>query len=149
MKMKLYRKQHTFILFVAFSLLIIQGCVDDYHDDPNRPVEVGPELILPEILSETIGGQVNHNSNMASRYMVTLASHDNYQYYDWKRSSFGNYDVIKQAVKMEEAAESEGTKAIYEPISKFVKIHNYLYMSSFFGDIPYFEAVEEGVDFPE
>lgn len=146
--MKLYRK-HTSILFVLFSLLLTYGCVDDYHDDPNRPVEVGPELILPEILSETIGGQVNTNSNMASRYMVTLASHHDYQYYDWKRSSFGNYDVIKQAVKMEEAAEAEGTKAIYEPISKFIKVQNYLYMSSFFGDIPYFKAVEEEIDFPE
>src|SRR5699024_7516536 len=71
-----------------------------------------------------------------------------YQYYDWKRSSFGNYDVIKQCVKMEEAAE-DADNELYSPISEFLKVHHFIYMTQFFGDIPYTEAVEEGVDFPK
>lgn len=138
-------KFYSSVLGSAFALLALMSCVDDYHEDPNRPMDITPSALLPNIEASTFD-VINTDIAVANRYIAYIDEAQDAQYYDWERGDFfDQYDAIKQVEKMNEAAE-ENDQEIYKIIGSFLKTYHFLNMSQHYGDIPYSEAVSKEDD---
>lgn len=126
------------ILFAAFLF----GC-DAYEtltEDPNRPVEVHPSLLLTNI-EVGILGQISVSAAHASRYLVFTDGYSTSQTYGWQRAGFGAYNSMLQVKKMMEEAEKKQLNN-YQAIGKFFRAYYFHQMTLTFGDVPYSEALQ-------
>ncbi|WP_407483103.1 SusD/RagB family nutrient-binding outer membrane lipoprotein [Elizabethkingia meningoseptica] len=139
-------KIYTLILAAVIGL---SGCskVDDFQDDPNRPVHVGPDFILPGIEVAAFKN-IDAGAALASRQLTYINGVNAQQYYNWQRGSFGAYDNIKQVEKMVQEAEKTGNP-VYKTLARFFRSYYFISLTETFGDIPYSEAVKEGISFPK
>ncbi|EQB90761.1 hypothetical protein C874_15715 [Elizabethkingia anophelis 502] len=129
----------------------MSGCskVEDYQDDPNRPTRVGPESLLPDIEINAFK-TIDASAALASRQLTYINGVNREQYYDWQRSSssFGNYDNIKQVQKMIGEAERTGSP-VYKSLARFFRSYFFVSLTETYGDIPYSEAVKDGIFYPK
>ncbi|OPB85080.1 SusD/RagB family nutrient-binding outer membrane lipoprotein [Elizabethkingia occulta] len=142
----------TKIYFLTIiTVLGLSGCskVEDYQDDPNRPTRVGPESLLPDIEINAFK-TIDASAALASRQLAYINGVNREQYYDWQRSSssFGNYDNIKQVQKMIGEADRTGSP-VYKSLARFFRSYFFISLTETYGDIPYSEAVKEGVFYPK
>ena len=133
------------------TVLGLSGCskVEDYQDDPNRPTRVGPESLLPDIEINAFK-TIDASAALASRQLTYINGVNREQYYDWQRSSssFGNYDNIKQVQKMIGEAERTGSP-VYKSLARFFRSYFFISLTETYGDIPYSEAVKDGIFYPK
>lgn len=142
----------TKIYFLTIiTVLGLSGCskVEDYQDDPNRPTRVGPESLLPDIEINAFK-TIDASAALASRQLTYINGVNREQYYDWQRSSssFGNYDNIKQVQKMIGEAERTGSP-VYKSLARFFRSYFFISLTETYGDIPYSEAVKDGIFYPK
>ncbi|MYY26740.1 SusD/RagB family nutrient-binding outer membrane lipoprotein [Elizabethkingia anophelis] len=142
----------TKIYFLTIiTVLGLSGCskVEDYQDDPNRPTRVGPESLLPDIEINAFK-TIDAIAALASRQLTYINGVNREQYYDWQRSSssFGNYDNIKQVQKMIGEAERTGSP-VYKSLARFFRSYFFVSLTETYGDIPYSEAVKDGIFYPK
>ncbi|MCT4296193.1 SusD/RagB family nutrient-binding outer membrane lipoprotein [Elizabethkingia anophelis] len=142
----------TKIYFLTIiTVLGLSGCskVEDYQDDPNRPTRVGPESLLPDIEINAFK-TIDASAALASRQLTYINGVNREQYYDWQRSSssFGNYDNIKQVQKMISEAERTGSP-VYKSLARFFRSYFFISLTETYGDIPYSEAVKDGIFYPK
>ncbi|MDV3750426.1 SusD/RagB family nutrient-binding outer membrane lipoprotein [Elizabethkingia anophelis] len=142
----------TKIYFLTIiTVLGLSGCskVEDYQDDPNRPTRVGPESLLPDIEINAFK-TIDASAALASRQLTYINGVNREQYYDWQRSSssFGNYDNIKQVQKMIGEAERTGSP-VYKSLARFFRSYFFISLTEIYGDIPYSEAVKDGIFYPK
>ncbi|MCT3734511.1 SusD/RagB family nutrient-binding outer membrane lipoprotein [Elizabethkingia anophelis] len=142
----------TKIYFLTIiTVLGLSGCskVEDYQDDPNRPTRVGPESLLPDIEINAFK-TIDASAALASRQLTYINGVNREQYYDWQRSSssFGNYDNIKQVQKMIGEAERTGSP-VYKSLARFFRSYFFVSLTETYGDIPYSEAVKDGIFYPK
>ena len=137
-------------LIYILSLVILAGCseVEDLQDDPNRSTQVSPDLLLTNIQINAFS-TVSLNAALASRQLTYTDGTDQYQYYNWQRSGFGNYDRLKQVQKMTEESRRAELE-VYPILGRFFNSYYSIELSQVFGDIPFSEALkaEEGVYMP-
>ncbi|MEX1240140.1 MAG: SusD/RagB family nutrient-binding outer membrane lipoprotein [Cyclobacteriaceae bacterium] len=146
---------------IFLIILLITGTMvscEDYLDvnvDPNNPTVVGPDLILPVGQNYTArwidtDRSVNHLGNMM---MYNLSESAGYSWYNdeflYLASSSTFYDQIfdnayllalKQYHKLE-TLEGENNEA-YQAIGKIMKAYTFQILVDFYGDIPYFNALQ-------
>ncbi|WP_128331467.1 SusD/RagB family nutrient-binding outer membrane lipoprotein [Apibacter sp. HY039] len=139
-------KIYIFLLSISFS---ISGCnnVDDYQDDPNRVIHVSPDFLLPGIQVSAFKN-IDDRAALASRHLAYINGLNVHQYYNWQRGSFQLYDNIKQVEKMVEEAGRSGSQ-VYVSLARFYKAYYFVSLTETFGDIPYSEAVKQGVSYPK
>ncbi|MCM4167092.1 hypothetical protein KCTC52924_02669 [Arenibacter antarcticus] len=136
-------------LKIILSILLISslgGCkkYDDYQSDPNRTTEGDPGLLLTNI-QVSVSGMVTLSAAMSSRQMVNTDGSDNNQYYGWQRAGFGNYNMLRQVLKMEEEAKLiDNTN--YLALGKFFRAWLFLSLTNTFGDVPYSKALQGELD---
>ena len=130
----------TYLLLL--SLLILAGCsqVEDLQDDPNRATAVGADLLLTTIETSAFNN-VSLNAALASRQLTYTDGTDSYQYYNWQRASFGNYDNMKQVQKMIQESKRTGSE-VYQLLATFFNAYYAVELTRVFGDIPFTEAVQ-------
>lgn len=135
---------------LILSLLILTSCsqVEDLQDDPNRATQVSPDLLLTNIETSAFNN-VSLNAALASRQLTFTDGTDSYQYYNWQRGSFDNYDNLKQVKKMIQESKRTNTE-VYQILAKFFNAYYMVELTRVFGDIPFSEAVqaEEGIYAP-
>jgi len=139
----------TYILIL--SLLFLASCsqVEDLQDDPNRATQVSPDLLLTNIETSAFNN-VSLSAALASRQLTYTDGTDQYQYYNWQRAGFGNYDNLKQVQKM--VQESRRTDIdVYQALAKFFNAYYTVELTRVFGDVPFTDAVqaENGIYTPE
>lgn len=147
------KKYFLIILLIAGTMV---SCEDwlDVNTDPNNPVEVGPDLILPvgqNYTARWIDGDryVNHLGNMM---MYNYSESAGYSWYNdeflYLASSSTFYAQIfnnayllalKQYHKLEQLEGDE--YAAYVAIGKIMKAYTFQILVDFYGDIPYFNAL--------
>jgi hypothetical protein len=144
--MKSYIKYSTII----FSILLILSCtnIEELQNDPNRTIEVTPDLILTKLCINAFSN-VSLDAALASRQMANIDSNTDSQYYTWNRASFNNYDNLREVVLMRKEAERVGDTH-YLFLADFFEVYFIVNTTSFFGDIPYAEALKltEGISQP-
>lgn len=131
------------------TVLGLSGCskVEDYQDDPNRVVRVSPDFLLPDIEVNAFKN-IDAGAALASRQLAYINGVNAQQYYNWQRGSFGNYDNVKQVEKMVQEADRTGNP-VYKSLARFFRSYFFISLTETFGDIPYSEAVKDGVFAPK
>lgn len=132
------------IFFPIVLLFLISGCskVEDLQDDPNRPTSVSPDLILTNIETRAFNN-ISLNGALASRYITFTDGVNAYQYYNWQRAGFDQYDDLKQVQKMTEEADRT-QEPVYRIIGSFFNAYYAVQLTEAFGDIPYQDALKAG-----
>ena len=138
-----------YFLPIVLGLLLV-GCsqVEDLQNDPNRPTAVTPDLILTHIEASAFNN-VSLNAALASRYITYTDGVDQYQYYNWQRADYGDYDDLKQVQKMIGEAKRNELPA-YEILGSFFNAYYAVELTQVFGDVPYQDALRatDGVYMP-
>lgn len=140
-------------------LLVLGSCSDSYLDvnvDPNNPISVSPDLILPVALNYTAGleerdrGQ-NHLGNM---FMGAWSQSDGFSWYNDEflylvtpsfyqtifDTTYGS--ILKQYKGLEVL---EGAQyGNYQAISKIMQAMHFQILVDTYGDVPYSEALQRG-----
>ena len=150
-------KKLALIYFLAAAVLF--GCDDwlDVNTDPNNPVEVTPDLVLPvaqlysaKIMQEDRG--VNHLGNMM---MYNWSESGGYSWYNDEflylcNSTF--YDQIfdrtfERALKQyADLLDLPAEYGAYTGIAKIMNAYHFQLLVDFYGDVPYSEALQRGLN---
>jgi hypothetical protein len=151
--MKNFLKYTTLLLVV----ILMASCEDflDVNDDPNNPVTVSPELVLP------VAQNYSANVMYLNRYINNLG---NMMMYNWSQSDGFSwyYDEFNYAVnssfyarifnysyqntlKQYQILEGLGAEYdYYKAISKIMKSYHFQILVDLYGDVPYSEALQRG-----
>lgn len=137
-------------LLMAAVIVLGSGCkkFSEFQIDPNKSTIATPDLLLNSIAQSALQSS-NIEIALASRQMVYTDAVRQTQYYGWTRGSYNAYNNLRQVLKMEQAAQSQG-KAEYLPLAKFFRAWYFLQLTQMFGDIPYSQALrgEENIGTP-
>lgn len=137
--------------FVFFIGLLLVSCesLDSLQEDPNRVESVTPDLLLTNILV-TASKNISTGTGLASRQLTNTDGVSNEQYYNWQRSSFGNYNNLKQVQKMVKEADRYA-EPVYKTLAKFLNSYFIVETTLIFGDVPYSEAlrISENIQNPK
>ena len=129
-------------LFITlFSSLSLGSCtgIDDLQDDPNRALEVPPELLLTQLETRAFN-TISLSAALATRQLVFTDGVNSDQYYNWQRSGFNAYEDLKQVQQMVLEAERTGMPA-YKSLARFFRSYFITGLTRTFGDVPYTEAI--------
>ncbi|MCH7410327.1 SusD/RagB family nutrient-binding outer membrane lipoprotein [Belliella sp. DSM 111904] len=113
---------------------------EDLQLDPNRPVQAEPSLLLTAIETNAFSS-VSTGAALASRQLIFTNSTSDNQYYGWQRAGFGDYDQLRQVLKLEEEAERTNNDS-YRALAIFFRSHYILKLTNTFGDVPFSNAVK-------
>ncbi len=151
--MKNFLKYTTMLL----AVLLMASCEDflDVNEDPNNPLTVTPELVLP------VAQVYTANVMYTDRYINCLGNMMMYNWsqsdgYSWYGDEF-NYAVnqsfysriftysYQNTLKQYQILEGLDAKYdYYKAISKIMKAYHFQLLVDLYGDIPYSEALQRG-----
>ncbi|ERM81783.1 hypothetical protein P872_19200 [Rhodonellum psychrophilum GCM71 = DSM 17998] len=127
------------ILLTGFFLVSCQS-FEDLQLDPNRPVQAEPSLILTAVEANAFS-TVNAGAALASRQLIYTNSATDNQYYGWQRSGFGDYDQLRQILKLKDEADRTENNS-YRALALFFQSYYIIKLTNTFGDIPFSTAVK-------
>jgi len=128
-------------LIPILLLLLVASCkkFSALQGDPNSSTTATPGLLLTNV-EEQAFNQVTANSALASRMLVNSLGASDYEYYSWQRGSFNNYNNMRQVIKMNQVAGTEGKKQ-YQALAKFFNSFFIVELTQQFGSVPYSDAL--------
>jgi hypothetical protein len=139
-----------FLTLLVCIAIAQAGCkkFSEFQTDPNKSTTATPDLLLNTIEQAAFQSS-SVEAAFTDRQMVYTDGASDEQYYGWTRSGFGDYNNLRQVLKMEQSALAQD-KPQYIPLAKFFRAWYFLRLTQTFGDIPYSEALkgEEGVYTP-
>lgn len=145
------RIQITILILVAAG--IFTGCnrsFEDLYQNPNKPTNSTPGLVLTGILRNMYDGDADDRpAGLDERYAQYFLC--NYDYYGNNRYDFGSgtnfYSTLRNVTQMEAEATRQGLADVnaYEALGKFFRAYFFVRMSMEMGDIPMSDALQ-GVD---
>jgi Starch-binding associating with outer membrane/Susd and RagB outer membrane lipoprotein len=115
----------------------------DINKDPNNPLVVTPDLLLPSVMynaSATFAGGLNSN---AHGFVGAVASADDYNLSTtsyvgtWQNLYTGPLKDLDEVIKY---CEELGTRPGYLGIAQVLKAYYFTLMVDLWGDVPYFNA---------
>ncbi|MBC9798002.1 SusD/RagB family nutrient-binding outer membrane lipoprotein [Sinomicrobium weinanense] len=129
------------LILIALLSGFLNSCskMEELQDDPNRTTDATPELILTQLEIQAFNN-IGTSAALASRHLVNTDGVNSNQYYNWQRSDFGNYDLLKQVRQMVLEAE-EDELSVYTPLARFFNSFFIVGLTQTFGDVPYSEAI--------
>ncbi len=148
------------LIYVALGALMLtftlNSCdIADTNIDPTRLNDTQLNLILPTAISQSAYNQSSNPARVAGIIMQQFlgrdAQQEQYNRYVIDRNTFDNYwntglyvGALKDCAIMIEKAAAEG-QPHYEGMAKILMAYNYGMATSYFGDIPFTEALK-GLD---
>lgn len=149
-------KLYLQVLLVA---LVFTSCSEEFLDvntDPNNPLEVGPELILPVAQTYTAVNQFSdrYTNTLGNLMMVNWSQSDGFSWYydefEYAVNATFYGQIFNQAygntLKQYHALSTlVGPQyANYNAIGEIMKALQFQILVDAYGDIPYFEALQRG-----
>lgn len=147
-----------YISIISIFIVLLSVSCEEYLDvntDPNNPVEVTPDLILPvgqtytaDLIQQMRG--VNHLGNMM---MFNYGEAYGFSWYDQEfeyRITTTFYDKLfnetfERALKQYGNLDKIGDDYMsYKAISNIMKVYHFQILVDLYGDIPYFNALNRG-----
>ena len=127
-------------IFIAAMAFCSCEPFDEMNTNPNDPVEVPAQLLLPKVCQDAFTRGTD--GMYADKMVIQTDGHNTEQYYEWDRGSFDTYNnELLQVEKMKEEALRTGDST-YIPIYKFIRSFHFYELTLRFGDIPYSEALK-------
>lgn len=131
------------LLPVCLSLVIFLGACskfEHFQTDPNKTTQATPDLLLTNIATRAFK-EVDLFAALASRQLVYTDGVNSSQYYNWQRAGYGDYDALRQVLKMEQEA-VRVNKPVYLALGKYFRAYFFMRLTLTFGDIPFSEALK-------
>ncbi len=150
--MKTFKIKTTLICL----LLSLGSCTqnfDNLDQNPNSPEEVVPSLLLTDIVlavAQPTYGKTFFNTSLVTKQIVWTETIESYQYYYFDRSSFDDYNALRNVQKMVQEAERT-EEPVYIALSHFFNAWFAYNVTMVFGDVPFTDALKgetEEVYFP-
>ncbi len=153
--------------FIAVALvLLVTSCDDEKflgdNVDPNNPVAVTPDLVLAPVFRRMAFSQERNRgqNTLGNLFMYNWSQSDGFSWYSDEflygvTSSFydqnWDYPYVNQLKQLKVLENLEGDEnGYYVAISKILKSYQYQILVDTYGDIPYSEASQRGVNpFPK
>jgi hypothetical protein len=143
--------KYTSLLLV---ILLIASCQEflDVNDDPNNPVTVTPDLVLPtaQVYTANVMHQNRYINNLGNMLMYNWSQSDGFAWYpdEFKynvTSSFYqqifNYSYSNTLKQYQVLDQLESPYDYYRAIAKIMKAYHFQILVDMYGDIPYSEAL--------
>jgi len=130
-------------LFLIFTITSCDLFDLDINTDPNNPVAVTPDLLLPSVMlnaSTTLAGGLNSNTH---GFVGAIASADAFELSvtsyvgTWQAFYTGSLKDLDEVIKFTEQA---GNLPGYLGIAQVLKAYYFSTMVDLWGDVPYFNA---------
>ncbi|RKE55414.1 SusD-like starch-binding protein associating with outer membrane [Sphingobacterium detergens] len=116
--------------------------IDTLQQDSAAIYNAKPQLILTGLLLNCSDSPWSTDQRH-NQYMVLNFEYYGGQSYNWTTGSFGEFDQLRNVVRMEVESEKAGaTGAPYAALAKFFKAYFFTRMTERFGDIPMSEALK-------
>lgn len=137
-------KKFIIYAFILWVVLLGTGCkksFDSLYYNPNKPVNVPPDLLLNGILNDMYDAPFSDYEKWCQYFL------SNYDYYGNNRYDFGSgatyTATLKNVQKMEEEAMRLGLPPVngYSSLALFFKAYFFTKMSFEMGDIPMSEGI--------
>jgi hypothetical protein len=151
--MKNFLKYTTLLLV----MLLMASCEDflDVNEDPNNPVVVSPDLVLPVAQVYTANVMYNNRyiNNLGNMLMYNWSQSDGFAWYpdEFKynvTSSFYaqifNYSYSNTLKSYNVLEGLEAKYDYYKAIAKIMKAYHFQLLVDLYGDVPYSEALLRG-----
>lgn len=131
------------------------GCSKDFLDineNPNSAADASPELVLPSVLTASVGRQINAYtfiSGWLGQWAISGSyAPSNNDFTTYKQTTdFGGglwaiiYDNLEDIVYVERKG-IEQNKPFYEGAAKIMKAHEYQQLVDMFNNVPYSDALQ-------
>ncbi len=143
--------KYTSLLLV---ILLIASCQEflDVNDDPNNPVKVSPDLVLPvaQVYTANVMHQNRYLNNLGNMLMYNWSQSDGFAWYpdEFKynvTSSFYqqifNYTYSNTLKQYQILDQLEAPYGYYKAIAKIMKAYHFQLLVDCYGDVPYKEAL--------
>lgn len=137
--------------------LVLAGCDSHFADvntNPNEPEEVTPNLLLPDIIRNSVNTSVNtaHTTgNLVLQYVSKVSFATGIDRYDWSSVGYWDdlYGDLRNVEDMTRIARERDNSG-YEGVGLVLKSWLFSMLTNAYGDIPYSEAhsVLDGEDTP-
>lgn len=146
----------SYILFFVIGVMLMPACFDESLDelniDPTQLSDVEMRLILPEILSQSAYNKGATPGRMAGIIMQQYEGFDaqqvQYTTYVIGSDAFNNYwrfgmytGLLRSCQVLNDKATEEGA-TFYSGVAKTMMASEYGLLASFFGDVPFSEALK-------
>lgn len=143
-------------LIILFTMITMNSCKKDFLDvntDPNNPVDVTSELILPPALAHTafiMGGNYQVITGFWAQYWTQGSTGNQYNIYDQYQIPNTTFDrqwvelysdVLEDFKVLSEKGISEN-KPNYSAIAYIMESYIFQVLTDLHGDIPYSEALQ-------
>jgi hypothetical protein len=145
-------------IFIAILSMLAISCDSSYLDvntDPNNPLTVSPDLILPvaQRYTDYSRNYKRRTNTLGNLLMQNWSQADGYSWYQSEfeyvvnttfYSTIWNYQyesVLKQYHALDV---NDDNYEYYQAIAKIMKSYHYQILVDTYGDIPYFEALNRG-----
>lgn len=140
--MKTYQYKYIIWIFMLGFPLMFGSCsIDDHQDDPNKPSQGTPSLLLPRLIESVFYEGNPVDPGTACQLLFYTERAESTQYWGWSTTGLGGYEYLKQAVLMAEEAEKMD-HPVYIAIANLFKQIIFFQLTRDVGDIPYSEALK-------
>ncbi|MFZ5429979.1 MAG: SusD/RagB family nutrient-binding outer membrane lipoprotein [Bacteroidota bacterium] len=140
--------------FLLLATVLMASCEEflDVNDDPNNPVTVSPDLVLPtaQVYTANVLHQNRYFNNLGNMMMYNWSQSDGFAWYpdEFKynvTSSFYqqlfNYSYSNTLKMYQILDQLESPYDNYKAIAKVMKAYHFQLLVDCYGDIPYSEAL--------
>lgn len=140
-------KKYTSLLFALVLLFSACSNFEEINVNPNNPVQVPAEMLLPPIIQGAVGSMTESGSR-AGQYVQHLAwlggTSESDGRYNLTGASFreewnGPVRLLKDINQLKAVAQVNNQPE-YESLAHILKVYTLLLMTDAYGDIPYDEA---------
>ena len=146
------------ITLLVVSLFLLSGCTKDFdtiNNNPNSPVNVNSQLLLPDIQRDMFDRQISEAWGIGNIVIQHIAKNQfvNEDRYLWgERNGYWNtiYDKMRDVENYLSTARANNDKGS-ESVGLIMKSWMYSILTDTYGDVPYTEAVKakEGIFYPK
>nr|WP_321451783.1 SusD/RagB family nutrient-binding outer membrane lipoprotein [uncultured Carboxylicivirga sp.] len=148
-----------FLILYIIGALFMTSC-DDYLDvnvDPNNPSEVTPDLVLPVAqvyTAQYIKGD-RRASHLGNMFMYTWSQSFGYSWYEDEFSytvsqsfypALFNNAYLRALKQYQDLINLDPMYDNYKAIGMIMKCYHFQLLVDFYGDVPYFDALQRGLN---
>ncbi|WP_111309185.1 SusD/RagB family nutrient-binding outer membrane lipoprotein [Confluentibacter sediminis] len=138
------------LLFIAFPLLCVMSCTDDFekiNTNPNYPGSAESSLLLPGIIREMAynwGDQGWEEGFTVTQYAARLqfTSGDTYNWSPTDNPYNAAYASLRDVENIIRGTKEKTDKQNYYGVALIIKSWIYSYLTDAYGDVPYTEATQ-------
>lgn len=115
--------------------------LSEVNVNPNQAASTHPQAQLTKVQWDAFRTWRGTAPLYVIKMLVQTDGENSNQIYSWQRGDFGQYNLLRNVIKMQEEAEDIEAHS-YVALAKFFRAYYFYNLTLHFGDIPYSEALK-------